>query len=534
GNSGIVGNFGNSGSGSFGSSGFRISGTIGLGISGTAAFGISGNVGFGSSGTSGFGTSGNAGLCPNKKNRTIVEVPAKDNNSKKPTVMRTKENLKYPERVHVITDYMIEGRDYSNWDNIWYVSSAYKKHMCPTKSLFKKLKTSFKVEGTQHEKKFILSHGVGEAKVETKDKKLVIPYVLYTPETTLNVLSFYQLKDQGYVVKYGHNKCSITYMFDDKKSVVAKQNKYLDAYFDSIDPKKECSLIKGFEDLNWDTNEVQEYLDEDYISMNGTLKRFLDMIKWFYLVYLNQDVLEPLPPVIGNVEVDFLGLYKMIDSMGGYLSVTFGNKWKEVAVIHGLTEAHEDELKSFYKCTIEMVKCYYDTTMKPWFREEPVITKMVEGGRDYAKKENPQGCDGLEIGIENTCQGNKTRFGVNLEGTKLRLLTMRLIKKTVQAHLEIQSRSRSFSQAVDVVSFTDKDQELNAHKTESLKAFVAAVDKDNNSHFAHVPRHSSVCKILVSSNILSPPEAEAVPSIEEEIKNHHSQNREEEVVSSSP
>ncbi|GKC78885.1 ARID DNA-binding domain-containing protein, partial [Tanacetum coccineum] len=154
--------------------------------------------------------------CPNKKNRTIVEVSAKDNNSKKPTVMPTKEKLKYPERVHVITDYMIEGTDYSNWDNIWYIISAYKKHMCPTKSLFKKLKTSFKVEGTQHEKKFILSHGVGDAKVETKDKKFVIPCVLYTPETTLNVLSFDQLKDQGYVVKYGHNKCSITYMFDDK------------------------------------------------------------------------------------------------------------------------------------------------------------------------------------------------------------------------------------------------------------------------------------------------------------------------------
>nr|GEW27974.1 ARID DNA-binding domain-containing protein [Tanacetum cinerariifolium] len=52
--------------------------------------------------------------CPNKKNRIIAEVPAKDNNSKKPTIMRTEEKLKYPERVHVITDYMIEGTDYSN------------------------------------------------------------------------------------------------------------------------------------------------------------------------------------------------------------------------------------------------------------------------------------------------------------------------------------------------------------------------------------------------------------------------------------
>ncbi|GKG24544.1 ARID DNA-binding domain-containing protein, partial [Tanacetum coccineum] len=108
----------------------------------------------------------------------------------------------------------------------------------------------------------------------------------------------------------------------------------------------------------------------------------------------------------------------MIDSMGGYLSVTFGNKWKEVVVIHGLTEAHKDELKSCYKRTIEMVKCYYDITIKPWFREEPVKPKMVEGGREYAKKENPQGCDGLKVGIRNTCQRNKTWFGVNLEDNK--------------------------------------------------------------------------------------------------------------------
>ncbi|GJT77886.1 ARID DNA-binding domain-containing protein [Tanacetum coccineum] len=389
--------------------------------------------------------------------------------TRKPTVKQVDEKLKYPEIVHVITDYMVEGTDFANWDNI-----------C--------------------EKKFIFSYGIGEATVETKDRKMVIPCVLYTPKTTLNILSIDQLEDQGYVVKYGHNKCSITYMFDDNsgdtrtkesqnheeitnkdeedhvhketESMVAKHNKYLEAYFDSIDPKEECSLIKGLEELKWDKNEVHDYLDEDYISMNGTLyaikvnsfprfifflnlikkdsivyknwevlrKRFLDMIKWFYLVFLNQDMLEPLPPVIGDVEIDLLGLYKMINSMGGYLSVTLENKWKEVAVIHGLTEAHEDELKSCYKRTIEMVKCYYDTTMKPWFREEPVKTKMVEDGRDYAKKENPRGCDGLEVGIRNTCQGNKTRFGVNLEDNK----TMTIINEADQEDSASTSRSNDF------------------------------------------------------------------------------------------
>lgn len=52
--------------------------------------------------------------------------------------------------------------------------------------------------------------------------------------------------------------------------------------------------------------------------------------------------------------------------------------------------------------------------------------------------------------------------------------------------------------AVDVVSFADEDREFDKAKTESLEAFVAAADKDNNSHFAHVSCHkSSARKILV-------------------------------------
>ncbi|GJT17611.1 putative reverse transcriptase domain-containing protein [Tanacetum coccineum] len=111
-------------------------------------------------------------------------------------------------------------------------------------------------------------------------------------------------------------------------------------------------------------------------------------------------MLEPLQPVIGNVKIDLLGLYQMVDSMGGYLSVSLGNRWKEVAVIHGLTEAHEEDLKACYKRTIDMVKFCYDTTLRPWFKEEPVKcekTKKVEGGCDHAKKENPQEHDGSTV-----------------------------------------------------------------------------------------------------------------------------------------
>ncbi|GJR38059.1 26S proteasome non-ATPase regulatory subunit 4 [Tanacetum coccineum] len=72
--------------------------------------------------------------------------------------------------------------------------------------------------------------------------------------------------------------------------------------------------------------------------------------------------------------------------------------------------------------------------------------------------------------------------------------------------------------ALDVVSFAYEDAKFDTYKTKSLKEFVAAANKDNNSHFTHVPCHSSVRKILVMSNILSPLEAVVVPLTEEEIK----------------
>ncbi|GJY78021.1 26S proteasome non-ATPase regulatory subunit 4, partial [Tanacetum coccineum] len=86
--------------------------------------------------------------------------------------------------------------------------------------------------------------------------------------------------------------------------------------------------------------------------------------------------------------------------------------------------------------------------------------------------------------------------------------------------LKIGKRLKENNIALDVVSFPHQDQEFDALKTITLRSFVAAANnnKDNNSHFPRVPRHSSVRKILVRSNILSPSEAATVPLTEEDIK----------------
>nr|GFC51670.1 ARID DNA-binding domain-containing protein [Tanacetum cinerariifolium] len=83
---------------------------------------------------------------------------------------------------------MVEGSDEQNWNKIWYVGSVYKNHTSPTKSLFKRLKNSFKVlDKEEDERKFIFSYGVGEAIVETRDGALLIPNVYYTPGITMNM-----------------------------------------------------------------------------------------------------------------------------------------------------------------------------------------------------------------------------------------------------------------------------------------------------------------------------------------------------------
>ncbi|GKE88814.1 ARID DNA-binding domain-containing protein, partial [Tanacetum coccineum] len=53
--------------------------------------------------------------------------------------------------------------------------------------------------------------------------------------------------------------------------VVNEHNKFLDKYFESIEPKDEGSLVKGLEELEWDRKDVHDYVDEEYISWNGSL-----------------------------------------------------------------------------------------------------------------------------------------------------------------------------------------------------------------------------------------------------------------------
>ena len=75
-------------------------------------------------------------------------------------------------------------------------------------------------------------------------------------------------------------------------------------------------------------------------------------------------MLGDLPPVIGVVKDDLLGLYKLVDNLGGYMNVTFNNKWNKVAHLLGLTQEDQEAIEDCYKEYIGLVNIYYEKAQR--------------------------------------------------------------------------------------------------------------------------------------------------------------------------
>ncbi|GJY71109.1 ARID DNA-binding domain-containing protein [Tanacetum coccineum] len=148
-------------------------------------------------------------------------------------------------------------------------------------------------------------------------------------------------------------------------------------------------------------------------------KKFVEMLKWFYLVYLNCERLDEIPPRVGVMEINLLSLHKIIDNLGGYLVCsTLGDKWKTVAGLQGLTEDDGEAMRDCYKRFIDMVQVYYETAERPWYEKKPG-NEVGESSSVPTKVEDPQGKDKDKAGIEEALEEGmiiKTQFGVRLEG----------------------------------------------------------------------------------------------------------------------
>ncbi|GKD32545.1 ARID DNA-binding domain-containing protein, partial [Tanacetum coccineum] len=182
-------------------------------------------------------------------------------------------------------------------------------------------------------------------------------------------------------------------------------------YWKCPNKEEEISLVKGLEELKWNKEDEQDYVDDEYISWNGSL----------YALKVNSlSRLEAIPPRVGVMEINLLSLHKIIDDFGGYLCVTMGDMWKTVAELQGLTKEDGEAMRDCYKRFIDLVQVYYDTAERPW-NETRMPGKEVGEGSRIGAREDPQGMDKGKAGIGET-QGalgeginQETRFGVKLE-----------------------------------------------------------------------------------------------------------------------
>ncbi|GJX93790.1 ARID DNA-binding domain-containing protein [Tanacetum coccineum] len=345
------------------------------------------------------------------------------------------------------TDFMIEGTDEGNWDRIWHVSKNIKRHVCSNKNLFGKLKEKFSVKKLQEKGKILFIHGIREINMRFGKEIICIPGVQYTPDVTLNILSANQLEAQGVELIFKNNKCRSVYMFRDpanckfnENKLIMMQNKYMNDYYKLLEEDSDYKEEKSEKKINWTKkcyrcedfghyayecptknkttyvgyipedgdcvyvkgvfyptkvssfNEYVSFLDliknDDLVSQEWDIFRnkFNNAFRWFYDVYLKREMPGPIPPKINGIEIHLMDLYKIVESLGGFLSVYFAKEFSYIAEMVGVSFDYGEEVKDCYKKYLDVFKCYYNTARVPKIEQESVLKKttvFVDQGKEY-------------------------------------------------------------------------------------------------------------------------------------------------------
>ncbi|GKD17047.1 ARID DNA-binding domain-containing protein [Tanacetum coccineum] len=338
-------------------------------------------------------------------------------------------SLKYPEFIHFKTKGIIKGTDIGTWDDFWYVSTITNKHLTSNLKYFSNFKEEFLVEKLEDQRKLLFTYGMGEILIKDGGNGYLIPGVHYALEITLNVPSINLLKQQGFDIIFEGDRCTLEYMFKNQQGqnmdvdrMRQKHNDYLDNYFESLDKERkdrEEEMPRYVEDT--DTSEVHTFNDfvaflnliknDDIISRGWDIyrERFDKVLRWFYNHYLKRSLPGTLPPIIHGVTIHLFDLYKLIECMGGYLSVHFGQEFGALAEILGLTRLDGEEIRKCYMTYLEVFISYYKTARAP---EDP-----IRGGEDSESLEEYQwniGKKGAQIAVEKGKE-KLEHFGIKLE-----------------------------------------------------------------------------------------------------------------------
>nr|GEV84380.1 ARID DNA-binding domain-containing protein [Tanacetum cinerariifolium] len=233
------------------------------------------------------------------------------------------------------------------------------------------------VNKLEDQMKLPFTYGIGEVLIKYGGQGYLVPGVYYAPEVTLNIFSMDLLEKQGLKVIYEYNRCSLVYMFNkskkeklDEDRLRKKQNQYLEEYFESLANKdvtieEDLIQIKG-DIYSTKVNTFNEYVaflnlikQVDVVSQEWDIfrKKFDKVVKWLYNYYLEKSLLGPIPSIIDGVKIYLFDLYKLVEGLGGYLSVHFGQECGTIGEILGLLKGNGENLKRLKKAKTKIVLC---------------------------------------------------------------------------------------------------------------------------------------------------------------------------------
>ncbi|GJV33444.1 ARID DNA-binding domain-containing protein [Tanacetum coccineum] len=326
-------------------------------------------------------------------------------------------SLKYPDFIHFKTRGIVKGTDEGTWDDYWYVSATTNKHLTSNLDFFVNIKEQFLVEKIEGQQKFLFTYGIGEVIINNEKSGCMIPGVHYAPESTLNILSIDLLMQQGFELLFDGGKCTLEYMFKTKQGreldvdkMKQMHNNYLDDYFESLDKNrtgKETEKARPLEVIKEpEVHNFHGFVDFlnliksdkiDNREWDGYRGRFEKVLEWFYKHYLKRELPGSIPPTIDGITIHLFDLYKLMENMGGYLSVHFGLEFGMIAEILGLTRSDGEKIRKCYETYLEVFVSYYKTARAP---QDPI--KIEEGSESLEEYEWKLGTIRYVININGT------------------------------------------------------------------------------------------------------------------------------------
>nr|GEU91757.1 ARID DNA-binding domain-containing protein [Tanacetum cinerariifolium] len=127
-------------------------------------------------------------------------------------------------------------------------------------------------------------------------------------------------------------------------------------YLESIYLKTKC-MIKGIDLDHWD-NIWDEIISKDWDTFR---KRFDKVVIWFYEKYLKLPTPGPIPPNINRKEIYLFDPYKLVEGLGGYLSVHFERQFGTIGEILGLPKEEKEQVKACYVKYLDVFTSYFKT-----------------------------------------------------------------------------------------------------------------------------------------------------------------------------